>query len=298
MEKSLSNGRTIPVSMIGYGTMESIPVFHYMPGGIAARVVIQGYENPFYECKPFPICIFGGGRVALEAYPVPIPRVIDRARAWRVESVFIDGLEPLILRESRILAETAREAGFIVGARTMGGVDGSILGLLDYVVIDYIAYYALDPSISVDTINLLSSIGDDVWVEVSVYIPKPDIEYLLPVVEVTGPDTPLHVHVEDHGGGGPVKKLYEELTRKYKFVYIHNDLYYYLDTQCPRCGAPVASRSHGFLRALEAEGGRCWKCGEPLPLHRIARKKSPRRIWLINAEEGVAWYPVANLAVR
>jgi len=295
--------RELELAALGLSTVESIPVFHYAPGGLAARPLIVGVDRPLYECESFSVCLFGRGPVELETYRVPVDRVMARARAWGVDVVFLDGLEPLasLGREGvEAVVDAARKAGMAVGARTMGyRLDPGLLELLDFLVIDYMPDYWYDEAMSVDAIKALKEARDrKLWVEVSAYLREPKNDYKIHplVLALRGTRYPLHVHVEDHGGGMPLTRMAEDLGRKLEFVYIHNDLYPSLDTLCPSCKAPVASRDEGFLRVLElGEDSKCWKCGYPLPFYRVQRKKTPEHV-LYSLGGVLAWYPVDRMA--
>lgn len=294
------NGKRHLVAMIGIGTMESIPVYHFSPGGLAVRAVYSSIEYPVYKCDAFPICVFGEGGRVLSPVEADSGFLLDRARAWSAWSIFLDGLEPLnSMGEGALeeLRENAGKRGLSVGARSLGLVEGERLWALDYLVIDYMRDYALDPSIPGDAVKLLYKVLDSkLWVEVSAYLKTPDYGRLQPlVVALEGSDVPLHVFIEDHRGGGPVRDLYEKLRERLKYVYIHNDLYPELDTVCPNCGAPVASRSEGVLRVLEVRDGSCWKCGYKIPLRVPVRKKTPEHLLLTLDEGGVKWYHPSQL---
>jgi len=292
----------LEMAALGLSTVESLPLFHYSPGGLAVRPLMIGAERPLYNCEGFDVCLFARGPSGFEVYEVPLDKVLARARAWKADLLFLDGLEPLagLSREAlAIVAEEARRRGLAVGARTMGyRLDPSMLDLLDVVIVDYMPDYWHDIAMSVDAIRAVKeSLARDVWLEVSAYIKEPDKHRLHPLLlALKGTPVPLHVYVEEHRGGMPLTRMAEELRREREYVYIHNDLYPSLDTECPKCNAPVASRDEGVLRVLElGEGGGCWKCGHPLPFHRVQRKKTPERI-LYTLGGVSAWYPVDRMA--
>lgn len=286
--------------MIGIASMESIPVYHYSPGGIAVRVVLSSIEYPVYKCDSFPICLFGEGGRILSFQEVDERFIGARARAWSARSIFLDGLEPLVSMSERsllILKDMAEAHRYSLGARSLGLANKEILDILDYLVIDYVRDYAIDYSLPGEAIKFLyEALKSDVWIEASAYVREPDPRRLHPLVTaLEGSETPLHVFIEQHKGGGPVKELYEELNRKLDYVYIHNDLYPRLDTMCPRCGSPIAARDEGILRSLELNDSRCWKCGYRIPVRGDVRKKTPSHLLITLDEGGVKWYHPSQL---
>ncbi|MCE4619256.1 MAG: hypothetical protein F7C82_02225 [Desulfurococcales archaeon] len=298
---SMRRGRErYKIAMIGIGSMESIPVYHYNPGGTVVRVAFSSIETPAYKCDVFPICVFGEGSRVLSFQEVDESFILGRLRAWSATSIFIDGLEPLnsLSREAlNALRLKAKSYHYTLGARTLGLADIEKIKLLDYVVIDYMRDYSLEPALPGNAIKLLYDVLDlDAWVEVSAYLKEPDIKKLHPlIVALEGTRVPLHVFIEDHKGGGPVRDLYSTLSDKLYYVYIHNDMYPRLDTLCPNCKAPIASRDEGVLRSLELRESKCWKCGYTIPFQGSIRKKTPSQLLLTVDEGGVKWYHPSQL---
>ncbi len=288
------------IASIGYGSVESIPVYHYMPGHTATRLVAPGVEEALYHCEGHPTCQYGHGAKAFETIPVPLKTLIARARIWGTPILFLDGPEPLAqLGEEGLgeLLKTARQAGLRVGARSLGLAPASLLEQVDFLVIDYVREYALDPSLHGEALLALKQVRGKVWVEVAAYLEEPRLEPLHPLLlALEGSRVPLHVYIRKHLGGGPVRDLYQELSRRLPYVYIHNDLYPYLDTNCPNCGSPIASRQEGLLRVLELRDGKCWKCGAPLDFRGPVRKKTPVQVQVTAREGGVVWYHPSSLA--
>ena len=289
------------LAALGLSTVESIPFFHLAPGGSAARLLMVGSDRPLYRCEGFDVCLFGRAPSEFELYEVPLERVLSRARAWGVDVLLLDGLEPLGALEPgelEALAASARRLGMIVAARTMGVAGVDYIGLLDAVVVDYMPDYWYDVATSADAIKAVkAALEAGVWLEASAYLEYPEYPGVHPLIlALRGSRVPLHLHVKHHMGGGRLNRLAEEARRDLEFVYVHNDLYPSLDTLCPSCTAPVAARDEGFLRVLElGEGGRCWKCGYPLPFRHVRKKKTPESL-LYTLGGVVAWYPVDRLA--
>ena len=290
------------IASIGYGSVESIPVYHYMPGHTATRIVAPGVEEALYQCEGYPTCQYGRGARAFETIPVPLEKVLARARIWGTPMLFLDGPEPLAqLGEEglRELVGAARRAGLRLGARSLGLAPASLLEQVDFLLIDYVREYAFDPSLPGEALLALKRLRGKVWVEVAAYVEEPRLDPLHSLLlALEGSRVPLHVYVRRHLGGGPVRDLYKELARRLPYVYIHNDLYPYLDTNCPSCGSPIASRDEGMLRVLELRDGRCWKCGAPLDFTGPVRKKTPVQVRIAAREGGVVWYHPSSLVRR
>lgn len=300
MPREEQGSTMIPVAMLGLSSAEAIPLYHYTPGGVILRIALAGHAGTLFECEGFPICVFGdGSRLAL--MPVDTSLILYKARQWRVDAVFLDGLEPLnSLGEDELLdlIEAFKRHGFRVGARTLGLSSPSVVERLDFAVIDYMKDYSVDPAVPGEAIRLIYDLleVEKPWIEVSAYIKEPSFWRLHPLVlALSGSERPVHVFIEDHKGGGPLRDLYEELKRRMPYVYIHNDLYSRLDTYCPRCKAPIASRDEGVLRALEVlDDERCWKCGYKLAFRGRIRKKTPEQL-LLSTEGGVKWFHPSQL---
>ncbi len=290
------------IASIGFASVESIPLYHYMPGSTVTRVVVMGLEEGLYECEGPPACQYGKGAHAFETVNIPVKRVLFRASIWGTPILFLDGLEPLKALDSEKLENIftmARSKGLKLGVRTLGLVSPTILSKFDFVVIDYVKEYSHDPSLPGEAILALKTIAKNTWTEVVAYLEEPSTDPLNPlIISMKGLRVPLHIYVRRHRGGGRIKELYQRLRRTIKYVYIHNDLYPYLDTLCPKCGAPIAHREEGFLMILEHKNGRCWKCGANLDFTGPLRKKTPERLRLIAREGGVVWYHPSQLAGR
>ncbi len=294
--------KKIQAAAIGFASIESLPAFHYKPGSAATRVVAEGLENPPFRCSHAPVCEHIVPSAALDLASVPVERLAAQASRWRTDTLFIEGPEPLASLDSEVLealASELRRRGISLGIRFLGLVDPEPLtGIVDLVVVEYLARYASRP---VDTVELLDNIervfDTGAWVEVSAHVPTPYTDHiapLLPILESTR--APLHVYPETHAGGAALTRMKEALEKRLDYVYIHNKPYEYLDTYCPRCGAPIAVRDEGVLRVLELRGdGSCWKCGATVRFVGPVNNRTPERVVLL-ARGGVAWYPASSVA--
>ena len=292
-------GATLDLAGIGYATIESVPAYHFAPGSIAARIVVRGQGPGLYECNAFPVCEYSR---SLSTLPVRLERVLARAKSWRASTIVVEGPEPLAsLSDEQLEAVlSARRHGFRVGFRVQGfSIEAAEkAGEADLVVFDYLVEYTGDPGARVRARRSLDALLDSrAWVEVAAYMRKPEIAAVLPLLDaLEGTRVPLHLYIEDHAGGAAVTRLKEQLEDTLEYVYIHNKPYEYLDTHCPRCGAPIAVREEGVLRAIEVgEEGSCWKCGYKITLIPPVNKRTPR-VALLVARGGVAWYPPQGLA--
>ncbi len=289
------------VAAVGYATVESLPLFHYMPGSTVARVVVGGLEAPIVECEAFEICRYARGEEALQLHEVPLDEIIYRARRWGVDSIVFEGPEPLVELERvgvERVVEEARSRGLRVGLRTFGLSDPPP-GLFDFILFDYVAKYAGSLRLAIEEVDALERLASDsgTWLEVAVYLREVEsYEDLSPVIRaVRERKPPLHVFVEHHKGGATITRLREDLRGRLPYYYIHNKPYEYLDTYCPKCGSPLIVRDEGMLKVSEVgDDGSCWKCGYKVSLIGPARRKTPRRVLLL-AKGGTAWYPPRSL---
>lgn len=293
------SGATLDIAGIGYATIESVPAYHFTPGSIVARVVLSGDYGRFYECTAFPVCEYSG---SLASLPVRIERILARAKSWRASTLVIEGPEPLAgLREDQLESLLGiRKHGFRLGVRVQGfSLEAAErASQADLIVFDYLVEYASDPGVRVTARRSLDIILDSkAWVEVAAYIRRPEYASVAPLIDaLEGTSVPLHLYIEDHAGGAALTRLKEQLEEVIEYLYIHNKPYEYLDTNCPRCRAPIALREEGVLRAIEVgENNTCWKCGYKIALVSPVNKRTPR-VALLVARGGVAWYPPQGLA--
>ncbi len=293
------SGATVELAGIGYATIESVPAYHFIPGSIAARVVLAGGYGRLYECSAFPVCEYSS---SLSSIPVRFERILARAKSWRAATIVIEGPEPLASLSDEQFESIldARKHGFRLGVRVQGfSLEAAERAReADLIVFDYLVEYTGDPGRRVTARRSLDIVLDSkAWVEVAAYIPRPEFASIAPIIDaLEGTSVPLHLYIEDHAGGAAVTRLREQLEGAIDYLYVHNKPYEYLDTHCPRCGAPIAVREEGVLRAMEVSGdGSCWKCGYKITLVPPVNKRTPR-VALLVARGGVAWYPPQGLA--
>ncbi|MCE4627819.1 MAG: hypothetical protein F7C34_01535 [Desulfurococcales archaeon] len=284
----LSSCGPLEVAMIGLGTVESIPVYHYSPGGLAVRLRLPSYAYDIFDCPPeeHDICIFSREGL-LEPEPLEPDRLARVVLGMRPDIVLVE--TPRLLGSEGCLLEALR-GGVAVGLRVLASEASPALDLEpDLIVADYPLDYLVDPGLSTDMVLGIRRLArSGVPLEVNVYVERADPARLAPVAEaLAGTSSALHVHVKLHEGGGPIRKAYELLRRRVKHVYIHNNPYSYEDTLCPSCGATVAIRRGGVLERLEAPGGRCWKCASIIPFYGRIKERTPRPV--IVATGGQRW---------
>ena len=282
------NRGPVEVAMIGLGAVESIPVYHYSPGGLAVRLRLPSYADDIFKCPPEErdICIFSR-RGLLEPEPLELDRVARIVLGMNPDVVLVEA--PRLLGGEECLLEALR-GGAAVGLRVLASEAYPAIALEpDLVVADYPLDYLVDPGLSADMVLGIRRLArSGVPLEVNVYVERADPVRLAPVAEaLAGSEGALHVHVKLHEGGGTIRRAYELLRRKVKHVYIHNNLYPYEDTVCPNCGATVAIRRGGVLERLEAPGGRCWRCASIIPFHGRIKERTPRNV--IMATGGQRW---------
>ncbi len=278
----------LTIAGIGVSTIESIPVFHYYPGGSTLRVITYSHNYVPFDCDDlFSICIYGKGPDVFEPINIDLEHLLALSKNFHVDIVLFEGLNPLESLQIEVI-EMFHDQGYKLGVRIIGGLEIDLPPKLDLLVIDDVHTFSEDPGLIIDTMNLLEKISgnSNPWVEVNTYMNKPAFSPIAPLIKHTGKKRiPIHIHIADHEGGGPISDLYSRARNMNPFTYIHNPLYPYLDTHCPYCGAPIAIREDGILLSLEAPENKCWKCGNPLPLRGKVRKKTPRNLLIVTGTE-------------
>ncbi|BAN90133.1 pyruvate-formate lyase-activating enzyme [Aeropyrum camini] len=294
----------LAVTAIGVSTVESIPLHHYKPGGLALRLYTGPHGAPRPPAGVSRGCLEWGLEVcewisrpgSFPAYAVGLDKLRGVAGRWGVEAVVLDGLE------SWLHAPCASRLGLPLVARTQGLLEpgGGELGLLEALAVEY-TYLLWGGGSNLALARAVErAAGAGVWVEIIVYTPRPVETTLLapPLQAAREAGAPLHIVALDHGGGGPLTRLAGELERLHWPVYIHSPPYSRLDTRCPRCGTVVATRREGLLDAMElAKGGGCPRCGAPVPVRGGWRRGTPgwfRRL----APQGVYWIDPRALGGR
>ncbi len=280
--------KKLKVVGLGISTIEYIPLFHYDPGGLALRVAIATDNELTYDCgNMFDICIYGEGREVFDPVPLEAETLIKYAKRLRADLLIFEGVDPITELDEDLVLKI-KEAGLHVGTRSFGQYN-PLLETLDVIVIDDIHVFSPDPGIVLDLYNLLEKILSNKqipWIEINIYLEKPILAQITPLLDrINQSYVPLHIHIADHQGGGPVTSLYEKIKMKHPYVYIHNPVYPHLDTFCPKCGAPIAAREEGVLLSLEINNGKCWRCGSILHFKGRVRKKTPKNIIIVTGGE-------------
>jgi hypothetical protein len=256
---------TLPAASIGYGRPEDVPMFHVAPGGSVMRVILPAGAKPPLVCPEWCGILKELTESAGSENPIEVDcsDLVSLAGRWRVDAIILEGIQPHRWAIAGFVQE-ARSAGFIVGIRSIGGALPPEELPVDFIVYDYVAFLAGPEEKVVETAVLASLAKRSIHVEVLAYIPEPLSEALTPLLHTLRETQVLHIILGDHKGGGPARKLYEDVRKVLPYTYLHASPYDYLDTYCPRCNALVAVREGSTLVSLKAEGGKCWRCGYPL----------------------------------
>ncbi len=285
----------VGVAGIGFGTAESIPIFHVLSGGSVVRVIINAQVQPGVDlegCDDF--------NDIVELYTASIEgqtlknadsnSLIRIAKQWHANGVSLEGFDLSVLGDGlQDIIDDLRLQGLKVGIKT-----ASLKHVYDVDFVSLDLFNHCSKGIEVSGLELDKYLGQaqrqGSWVEVSVYMRRAVPEEVIGEASITGSHGfPLHVHLIEHGGGGPVRELYSRLRSINPFVYIHVDLYDELNTYCPRCGSPIAYRDGAALKLLELNDDACWKCGYRLPFRYIISKKTSRQLLALSGG-GVRWY--------
>ena len=257
----------IEVNSIGVSTVESVPLFHYKPGGLVGRLVAYPSRWIESECDlPFEVCEWLSSPRSYPGFLVRLSAVKAFFERWRVDAVVLDGVETWRFTGSLRM-------GMPLVARSQLLLDSRSLVGLDALIIDLVGSRS-----RVDRLSMLveRAKSEGLWVEVNMYLQWADAREVDEVLSaLRGSKVPLHIHIADPQGGGPVRKLYIRASSAYWPVYVHAGVFSEVDIKCPRCGTYVASRYRSFLTSLALkEGGRCPSCGEPLPFIGPYRRKT------------------------
>ena len=279
-----SAGELFEVNAIGISTVEAVPLFHYKPGGIVGRVLAYPSQWVESECSlPFEVCEWLSSPRSYPGFMVKLSALKVFFGRWKVDAVVLDGVEtwrfagrlriglPLVAR-SQLLKEATN-------------LDG-----LDALIIDVVGGRRWGERLArlVEMVN-----RQGLWVEVNLYLLQPSMREVEEAVSILqGLRIPLHIHIADPQGGGPVRRLYIRASSTYWPVYVHAGVFSELDTKCPKCGTYVASRHRSFLTSLALkEESRCPSCGEPLPIIGPYRRKTDELILRAMRSGGVFMDP-------
>lgn len=285
----------VRIVAVGLGLVESVPLYHAFPGRLVARVALPPPPGVRVDCGGWEECVHLETVGAPEGVEVPLGVVAGLVERWRAPLAVLDSPESWIVA-GEFMGLPAGLAARSVGALEPGSSD---LGGLAVLKAEYVAAYTGDPVMNVRLSRTVDrAVEAGLHVEVDVYAPEALMEHVLPALEAAqSHGLPLHVHVEDHGGGGPVRSLYEALRRRHPLVYVHAGIYSYRDTYCPSCGAPAISRSRGYYTSSSLSQGRCPRCGAKLKLlGGDPGRPDPRAALLWR--RGVEWYDARFLLAQ
>lgn len=256
------------VILIGLGLPEAVPLYHVYPGRLATRLLMPPPEGVKVDCGSILEACETIETVGLpEGYDLPGGALASLVERWRTPLTVLDGVESWRYA-SKAQELLGRRVG--VAARTQGFLEPGKADLegLSALKVDYVSALTGDPRPNVRLARAAekaASLG--LHVEVSVYLERASLEDAMPAAETASSiGAPLHVHIADHEGGGPVRSLRELLRRRVDHLYIHAGPYSERDTVCPRCQAPLIFRGRGYASSFNLKGGRCPRCGYPLRL--------------------------------
>ncbi|MDM7274580.1 MAG: hypothetical protein P3X22_000420 [Thermoprotei archaeon] len=281
---------SINVVLLGYSTVEAIPLFHLAPGGSALRVLVRPLKS--LECEAsFEVCEWMRGP---EVYPgVPLDARVLRhtVKMWKPSVVVLDGFEPLGSLSLEEFRGALNGAGLMVGARIHGVADLAGLEALDFAVTEdhsILTGFSEARERLLRAVRVMAKAG--VHVEHVAYLWKPEVGVLGDTVEALAAlDVPLHVFIENPGGWNLVNRLYESLGGRLSYVYVHSEAYNILETRCPSCNTVVMARVPGILKASALTGGSCSKCGAPIKLRGNVLARTPERLSRVTGGRTL-WY--------
>jgi len=277
----------VRVVAVGLGLVESVPFYHAYPGRLAARIALPPPRGVRVDCGGWEECAHLETVGAPEGVEVPVDIIAGLVARWRPALAVLDSPESW-----RGLGEFRGRLGVGLAVRSVGALEpgaGDLEGA-SALKAEYVSAYTGEPAMNVRLSRTVDrAVKAGLHVEVDAYVPEASMESVLPALEAAASHgLPLHVHVEDHGGGGPVRSLYEAIRRRHPLVYIHAGLYSYRDTYCPRCGTPLISRSRGYATSSALKNGSCPRCGAKIKLLGGPPKPDPRAALLWR--RGVEWY--------
>ncbi|MEM1938964.1 MAG: hypothetical protein QXI24_04130 [Acidilobaceae archaeon] len=284
----MSSNRDIKVLLFGLSTVEAIPLYHAYPGGVALRILVKPTKS--IECLEdfsFEICEWIKGPQLFPDITIPSSILVRLTTAWKPSMIMIDGLEPLESLDLSIIRDTIKDK--FIATRAHGYTDIPVG--IDYVLVEDISRLVGLDYIRRNIIKLAEKLLERrVGFEIQVYAINPYLEELGELIEVAEiREIPIHIQVENPRGGGPVIRLYEELSKKLKYVYIHTRIYDALDTQCPNCKTILLYRSEGVLRGINISNSKCPKCGYTIRLEGSAKPKTKPTIVRLTRGRTV-WY--------
>ncbi|MEM1873137.1 MAG: hypothetical protein QXS85_05295 [Acidilobaceae archaeon] len=284
----------LSVVMVGLSAIESIPIYHFMPGSRALRVLLKPYTSidcKLGESRELEVCEWGRGPEVYPGVLVDVAWVKSIAGRWTHDVVFLDGVEPLA-EASSVLRERVFDKPLC--SRSQGLARVELPPWLDCILLEDLSLIAPQAVGNIaDLLEASRNLG--AHVEVAVYAEKAgDVESSESVELAARYKTPLHVFVaESHWGG--LRELYEKLRKANPYTYIHSGGFYEHDTYCENCGAILAQRSRSTLVTI-VEDPSCPRCGNPLPF-REPRSRSWKRGVLRSTRGKPFWVSVLALKI-
>ncbi|MEB3779780.1 MAG: hypothetical protein GSR85_06075 [Desulfurococcales archaeon] len=294
---------------IGYGTLEAIPIYHLMPGGTVLRLLLRTKYTLDLNCEWAEICWIDrlssgrGFKLNVNRLPSLMASIFRTARA---DTILIDGIDTLCLDILSTLKSLKSVSRALLAVRLHGSTDECIdtLGDLELEYVDYILFDYVAP-ISSSVVDLSDKqlrllewlIEKHKPLEVVAYVNDAKYEYLIPLIELLksldSTSTPMHIIIRNNELGVGISDLKNRLSKSLEYFYIHAGIYSELDTYCPKCRSPVASRSPGVLRSINVKEGRCPICGNSIPFRSLIYNRTPRHIITVTRGE-TRWYHPAE----
>jgi hypothetical protein len=278
---------SLELVLIGFSTVEAIPLYHLYPGGVALRLLSKPMRS--LNCEyDLDVCEWARGPEVFVSVSIPFTVVENLMSRWGCDIVFLDGLEPLEFFNVGYLRERLGPH-VTLASRAHGFTDVRVE--VDYYLVEDLSIIVGDEVIRRNVVRFVEGLqSKGKPFELHVYIDNPYVEELGDIVGVAeSSGAPLHVTVQNPRGGGPVRSLYEQLRRRVGIVYVHTRIYDEVDTRCPRCDTILLYRSGWALRGVNLRDSTCPKCGTRIQITGVVRGKTRESLLRI-ARGGVVWY--------
>ena len=296
-----SDKLSIRVAGLQLDVSDRIPLYNVCVSCSVLRIFVPSSTS--IEC---PLCpwapIADASRRRLSLREITLDRIVWLAEKYRVDTVFLDGPEPLTSSDATNIMNALYSRlsdRVMIGVRSLLTNEKAIdyvREYTDYVVVDY----PLQSQGSADDtrLNLLGRLSTEFNVdnmEIIIYstgVPSQDlITSIMGVLrEASQPVIHLYVELRSPLAVHAVRKIVLSLRNSLKnpYVYVHSNFTDLVEenTYCPYCNNVLVERSDGLMHKCYVKNSCCPVCGRKVRVY-CRRDKPP--LWLKRSGGEPVW---------